>query len=180
MSLFKPACTTEKDREVVQQWRKSLEMEAKLKRIPMALVPMYGNEKVNHWLQEQEQLSTDEFHAMCQIFTPTNWNSINNHITKVACMLCAYVDSHSFESALFLLERPGFMKRFLSAHLKDFSRAMEQENILDALVRKRTFDFESKYSDMSDGLDMEKLFFKFLEDRPRLYVLSSESDLLEQ
>ena len=178
MSLFTPACTTEKDKEVVQKWRKGLEREAKFKRIPLALVPMYSNEKVNNWLQEQEQLSSEEFHKLCQIFSPTNWDSINNHRSKVACMLCACVDSHSFESALFLLERPEFMKRFLSAHLKDFSNAMEQENILESLVRKRIFD--SKVSEKSEGPDIEKLFFKFLRDRPLLYVPPCEVvDLLE-
>jgi len=177
MSLFKPACNTEKNKEVVRKWRKCLDLEAKVKRIPLALVPMYTNEKVNSWLQEQEQLTSDELNELCQIFTPTNWDSINNHSSKVACMLCAYVDSYSFESAEFFLQRPGFMKRFLSAHLRDFSKAMDQEMIFVSLVRIRTQQFKLK---VLESLDLEKLFFKFLKDRPTLHVLQEEvSSLLK-
>jgi len=176
MSLFKPVCT-EKDMDVVKKWRKCLELEAKVKRIPLALVPMYSNEKVNHWLEEQEQLSSHEVYVLCQIFIPTNWDSINNHHDKVACMLCAYVDSYSFESAKFFLQRPGFMQRFLSAHLSDFPLAMEQENILDSLHRRRIHGFQSQVPEETAGPDMEKLFFKFLKDRPRLYVSHEVVDL---
>lgn len=151
-----------------------LEIEAKFKRIPVAFIPMYMNEKVNHWLLEDEgQLSFSEFFLLSQIFVPTNWESVAIHPSKVACILCAYVDTHSFESALLRVNSPGFLDDFFRAHIEDRSLSHSQDRILTSLIRERTCVVralntfgEKQY----DGRSLEHLFSMFLQSRPGLCV----------
>jgi hypothetical protein len=171
MSLFKPVCKDEKDRECIRKWRDLLHAEAKYKRIPTALVPMYMNEKVNFWLLEkQKQLAFSEYYLLCQIFVPTNWESVAIHPYKVACILCAYVNTHSFESALLRSGSPGFFDKFFKAHIEDRSLSHSQQGILRSLIRERlsinqTLDiFEKNLEVEYDGRSICVLFAKFMED----------------
>jgi hypothetical protein len=177
MSLFKPVCTDEKDKECLQKWRRLLLEKAKFKRIPLALIPMYINEKVNQWLLEkQKQLSFAEYYLLCQIFIPTNWESVAIHPSKVACILCAYVDTHDYESALVRSSSPEFLNNFFKAHIEDRSLSHSQQKILTSLIRERvkvslTLEiFGKNLEEVYDGRSICTLFSKFMIDNPGLCV----------
>jgi hypothetical protein len=155
-----------KDVVVIRKWRDLLQRECVNKRIPKALVPVYCNEKVQRWIQTcgiNQDLLDQEARYLSRIFIPTNWESMTIHPSKVACLLCVNVDSHSFDSAMFRVSDPHFLNCFMRAHYQDKQGDKGVENA----ILKGIYDFlDSDYT----GRDIKSLFFLFLRDNPGFAV----------
>jgi len=159
MSIFTPR---PKDKVVIRKWRELLQQECVNKRIPQALVPVYCNEKVQHWIQscgESQDLLEQEARYLSRIFVPTNWESMTIHPSKVACLLCVNVDSHSFDSAMFRVSDPNYLSRFMRAHYSD---KQDEKSVENAMLAGMYDILDADYS----GRDIKSLFFLFLRDNP--------------
>ena len=158
-SLFTPLCKPE-DAFIASKWRNLLRLDSHNKRIPEALVPLYCNEKVQLWIQncgEIVDLLDQEARYLSRIFSPLNWESLAIHPSKLACLLCVNIDSHSYESAMFRVSDPDFFRSFIWSHYKDrLGDKSEERAFLKSLYES------SEYT----GRPLKTLFFLFLRDNP--------------
>jgi hypothetical protein len=142
------------EEQVVAQWRLNLCSEAKIKKIPNALLSCYVNEKVYHWIQDQNIFQfPDEYNLLISYFPPTNWESISIHESKIAVILCAHVDYHCFESALNRVREKDFMSQFMVAHSRD--RLKEKLFMMNL----------GNISDIYEGRSIKELYSNFLQDQ---------------
>jgi hypothetical protein len=153
MELLSSFILNDKDLVIINEWRDLLLAEAERKRIPLALRTSYVNEKVYHWIQRRVINNPDEYNLLLGIFPMTNWESVCYHDWKIAVVLCAYVNFHTFESAIRRVKEPDFMSAFLRAHSKD----REAERTRMKLLRN---DVDVLYL----GRPIIELFSSFLED----------------
>ena len=158
------------DNKALDSWRKLLNSYGKLKKIPSGLLPIFVNEFVHKWMNENN-FEYDECRYLTRIFPVSSWDSFLVHKTKVACLLCAHIPAYNYETAMVRVEESEFMKFFLLAHFQDKIQDLNTMNQIDVL--QSIFEGNLKYS----GRSIQDFYVNFYIDHANLFAFHATCEM---
>ena len=167
--LFRLSLGSE-DTKALESWRKLLNSYGKLKKIPSGLLPIFVNEFVHKWMNENN-FEYDECRYLTRIFPVSSWDSFLVHKTKVACLLCVHVSTYTYETAMVKVEEPEFMKSFLLAHFEDRIQDLNTMNQIDVL--QSIFQGDLKYC----GRLIRDFYISFFHDHSSLFAFHATCEM---